>query len=1075
VDAERVWRIVERAATLTERLSGAYAPVSAEPDALAEARWRSWCERVAHGDAARLEKRLRWDGLDPGEAKRALGALRTGPDRALPDWSGVLLEVLAEAAADHGAPDRVCDPAAPVAFEDVLAPFVRVARRRVRATLAPRGGPLRAAAWVDLERSLLAGLSRVAAPVLFAEFAARRSLAGGWAGAFVPAGAAPSRELYARFAAELLGGGLLPLFERYSLLARLLCTRLTFWADRAVELSERLRADLPELGARFAPDGPPGRVARIQAGLSDSHRGWSTVSILEFESGARVVYKPRPLSLEQTFSDLLEWLNGQGAEPALQALRVLPRPGYGWMEFAAPAPCADGAAVARYYERAGMLLCLVRLLGGGDFHHENVIARGEHPVLVDQEVLLSSRLLGEEERAGGVPQVVEELLSGSVLGTMLLPVEQVGQEGLTHAMGGLTGFDTERRVQHSFWRDPNTDQMALVREDRLASSTANLPHLDGVAARAEDHLDSLQRGFRGMYRLLLRRRDMIAAPAGPLAPFAEERVRVIVRPTNVYGRALHRASHPRFLQTGVDMGIELDVLNRETVARHEERPALWAAFRREREDLEMLDVPLFCAHTGDTQLRTHDGEALFSYCADSPYSGTLARLRSLGRADRVAQERFISLSFRAVGLLETVRRGEAPAGPALGADEAVEEAASIARALAGLAHPSRRGPRWYGIVERDAPARARLIDAGDALYLGSSGVALLSAALHATTGEAEHRDAAHASLRRLLDRLSTPSRRAALAARTGAWGIGGIGGMVYSLALCAELLGSPELLRAARAAAGLLVPDAARDDPALHVVSGSAGAVLALLALYRADGDRELLARAAAWGDGLVRACRVEPVSGMRAWRAAGEFRPGFGKGAAGICHALLELHRETGHPAHLDAALEGWAFVRSLRAAGSDSWRIAPGEPAGGAGGSALLQTWCMGSSGIGLAGVAALDTPAGGECAADVQAALAPRRDPGAIATADNCCCGNAAHVELLLSAARRLGRPELREQAAVVGAAVVRRAKQHGSYSTGYGGVYAPGFLKGLAGIGYQLLRLHHGDRLPSVLLLQSAAPA
>jgi lantibiotic modifying enzyme len=39
---------------------------------------------------------------------------------------------------------------------------------------------------------------------------------------------------------------------------------------------------------------------------------------------------------------------------------------------------------------------------------------------------------------------------------------------------------------------------------------------------------------------------------------------------------------------------------------------------------------------------------------------------------------------------------------------------------------------------------------------------------------------------------------------------------------------------------------------------------------------------------------------------------------------------------------------------------------------------------------------------------------------------------------------------------------------------GAVSSPGLLNGLAGIGYGLLRLGFGDRVPSVLLLQPSRP-
>ncbi len=60
-----------------------------------------------------------------------------------------------------------------------------------------------------------------------------------------------------------------------------------------------------------------------------------------------------------------------------QLLRVLECRHYGWVEFIDNSECADEGEAERYFRRAGMLLCLVCVLGGSDFHCENVIASGE--------------------------------------------------------------------------------------------------------------------------------------------------------------------------------------------------------------------------------------------------------------------------------------------------------------------------------------------------------------------------------------------------------------------------------------------------------------------------------------------------------------------------------------------------------------------------------------------------------------------------------------------------------------------------------------------------------------------------
>lgn len=47
--------------------------------------------------------------------------------------------------------------------------------------------------------------------------------------------------------------------------------------------------------------------------------------------------------------------------------------------------CHSREEMGRYYYRSGILLCISYLLGA-DLHYENLIAYGEHPILVDLEM-----------------------------------------------------------------------------------------------------------------------------------------------------------------------------------------------------------------------------------------------------------------------------------------------------------------------------------------------------------------------------------------------------------------------------------------------------------------------------------------------------------------------------------------------------------------------------------------------------------------------------------------------------------------------------------------------------------------
>jgi lantibiotic modifying enzyme len=57
------------------------------------------------------------------------------------------------------------------------------------------------------------------------------------------------------------------------------------------------------------------------------------------------------------------------------------------VEHISPARCPDVAAVRRFYKRLGGLIAAAYLSNAVDCHRENLIAAGEHPVLVDLDAL----------------------------------------------------------------------------------------------------------------------------------------------------------------------------------------------------------------------------------------------------------------------------------------------------------------------------------------------------------------------------------------------------------------------------------------------------------------------------------------------------------------------------------------------------------------------------------------------------------------------------------------------------------------------------------------------------------------
>jgi lantibiotic modifying enzyme len=177
------------------------------------------------------------------------------------------------------------------------------------------------------------------------------------------------------------------LFQKFPVLANLWCLTISQWRGHAVEVLDRVRKDGPALSRFFFSNPSNGAITNLRLGLSDAHNDGRSVALVEFRGGRRAIYKPRSGKSELAWFSLLALMNRNGFQPKLRTARVLLRKDYYWMEYVEPASCATQAAARRFYERMGALIAAAYLLKAVDCHRENVIAAGEHPVLVDIDAL----------------------------------------------------------------------------------------------------------------------------------------------------------------------------------------------------------------------------------------------------------------------------------------------------------------------------------------------------------------------------------------------------------------------------------------------------------------------------------------------------------------------------------------------------------------------------------------------------------------------------------------------------------------------------------------------------------------
>jgi type 2 lantibiotic biosynthesis protein LanM len=644
---EIVSSIVANATTLFERLDNRQLlpPQQLDPEQI-ERRLASWSQAVAKGDPHKFERRLAWAGWDLATIRPYLGSVH--PDercQPLPDWAQTLelvLQVAQQMTSDRlFAPQSYLNPADPIAFEHFYVPCVRVAQLKLDRLVSQDDWQLLTeSARATLDRSLLLRLKSIATWTLLEEFTSFRSSGNALQDYMLLRLRGHTRqEKYQAFITKLFADGLVAFFQEYSALGRAIAQAIDFWVEANAEFIHRLAEDRSEIERVFAADRPLGQVVDLGTGLSDSHHCGRCVISLTFDTGMQLVYKPKSLNLDATFYRLLDWYNAHLPPLPLKVLTILNRQQYGWVEYISFGDCQTPANASHFYQRMGMLMCLVYILEGTDCHYQNLVAHGEHPVLIDLETLLHHR----------VESSAHNPLSESVWRTNMLPDWDIQwQEKADRQLFDNSGIGGVHQQELSILvlKHINTDAMDLDRTT-LAFAEANSPTLQGTPISPADYVADICTGFKLMYYFLLEHREDLLAPGSCLYDFAHQQVRFVFRSTATYGTILQNSYHPALLRAGIDRSVSLELLSR-AFAIGDGKPRSWPMLECELAAMEQGDIPFFAADSSSDDLIVDSGEVVPKLFEDHSFQLMLRRLQTLNTVNLVEQIQTIrkSLSSR---------------------------------------------------------------------------------------------------------------------------------------------------------------------------------------------------------------------------------------------------------------------------------------------------------------------------------------------------------------------------------------------------------------------------------------------
>lgn len=720
--------------------------------------------------------------------------------------------------------------------------------------------------------------------------------------------------------------------------------RLVLRNERAAfrELCTRLAADRAAIHESFGID-PADRLASFGAAEGDTHHHGRSVAVLHFESGARLVYKPRDVSCEAAYVTLARGINAR-VDTSLVTAAVLERPGYGYVEFVTAEDVADMSGSFMY--ASGELAAVLYLLNARDMHFENILPTRRGPLPIDLETIMHP----ERIHTGPTPEApgnAYATIGQSVYGIGILPLVLAGKEpGSGHVDLGFLGDNVRGNAPFKSVQivDPFTDRIRLRFQPVAAAERTTV-----VQSLDEEQTYQLGRrmaaGFARVFRAAMADPQGWAALLRKTA--ADVRVRYVHNPTALYAQTLQMTAGPAALD-----GTEpyLALLKRIAIAsKTSDRRIVQAEMRQ----LAERDIPYFTVASSGTALTDGDGVETGAHFPRSPLALALDKVAQLSEAELAEQLRLIYSAFASrfpdnhlsasIGLPGSA--GDEPRG---GDDTTgmIDLIVTLSDQLVATSLPDKFGhlPRtWIGPLasaEAGRPWPPGVL--GYELYTGRTGPALALAAAARLLDDGRYRDLAGQIFSTTADILDRERYEARSIAQAGFGGYTGMTGILFALSAAGRLLDQPDWRTAAENSVPLVV-DLIRQRPPAGLPADVIGGLAGVLAGVTAIGGRHAEQATAELTGLLLAAVR----SGDPA--ASGLFaQSGFAHGVSGPLYALsraLPALPEAAHEPVRDVLAELAGRLHGFYDPTEKNWFSNVAAP------TSFSTGWCHGAAGIALA----------------------------------------------------------------------------------------------------------------------------
>lgn len=425
-------------------------------------------------------------------------------------------------------------------------------------------------------------------------------------------------------------------FSLYPVLERRINEIIQNTIDIYKEVIERIDTDANEIMREFNIVESAFIVEHLSTDFSDSHKNGRRVFCVEFVSGEKILYKPRCLQNEIKLQEITNYFY-KICNLGSYEYCILDKGKYGWCEIVTQKDCESTEELSRYYQRIGVILFINYLLEGGDIHFENLIACNEYPVIIDAETFIGNI---EGDNGKSATEKVSNLLRKSVLYSGILPFyswNNAGDAGIN--MSAISGEEGQKfPIKIPFIINPKSVNMRVVYDYPVSKRNHNLAMLKGKFIQPSEFADKIIQGFKSAYLGAMEHTETLLQI---IQQYSELEVRYLIRNTQQYVIVLSSSYHPELLMDGGARNLFFYSLINGNLQNENSKLLI----EHEIEDLLSGDIPYFYFRGNKKSIYTWDGREVKNFFSKTALQQIEENIQYLSYKNLEQQIQYIKITF----------------------------------------------------------------------------------------------------------------------------------------------------------------------------------------------------------------------------------------------------------------------------------------------------------------------------------------------------------------------------------------------------------------------------------------------